>query len=128
MHTIEDLQAALVALREEVRALEARLDGESGRRRGLMRDTRRCPVCDGTRILLIEWFQNIITNTSWGKFPISASIKTRFGGATHGGVLQAFACGGCGHAEMQLEGAAALEAGDNIRALEPPEEGGGPYR
>jgi hypothetical protein len=128
MATLEALEERLSTLSQRVEELEARLDGEAGRRAGLMRDTRRCPACRGQRILHVEWFQNAVSPEDTIKTPISVALETTFLKAKFLGVLQAFVCAGCGHAEIQLEDASGLEGKKNVRVLDPPAGEEGPYR
>ena len=118
MATIDDLSARLGALEEELRAVKARLEAEADRRRGLMRDARRCPACGGQKILRVERVQcagspvAVFTNLWTGK-----SV----------GEFEAFVCAGCGHAELQVDDPSLVEGKPKVSALEPA-GGRGPYR
>lgn len=121
MATVEELEERLHAMREEIREIKAQLSAEANLRSGPMRDTRRCPACRGTKILLVEELRDSSSGTlaSW----------TNVWGTKRAGTLQIFACASCGHAELHLDNVAELEGKKGVRVLESfVSTGGGPFR
>jgi hypothetical protein len=117
----DELAARLGALEEELQAVKARLEAESDRRRGLMRDSRRCPACGGQKIFHVKKIEDGATQT------LSAAFKNAWR-ATRLGRIELFICAGCGHAELQVDDPAQIEGKENVELLPPPPGGRGPYR
>jgi hypothetical protein len=127
MSTIEALEAKLAALESKIESLEARLERERALRSRLMRDTHCCPVCQGGRVLFVEWVQNQ-TATPKFKLPISLAADIGFWGAKYKGIFQLFVCEACGYTETQIDDAKNLEGNLNVKLLEVIEDNPEPYR
>src|SRR5688572_12186192 len=54
MATLEELEANLQSMQEQLRLLEVRLDHERSLRRRLMRDTHQCPACGQEKIFFVN--------------------------------------------------------------------------
>lgn len=115
-----ETSARLAYLEERLRALEARLEQEASARRGLMRETRRCPSCGGREILLAERLQPL------HNIDLRVALEGTFSIRSFG-LMQAVICAGCGHAELQIEDPGALRGRKHVRVLSS-EPGEGPYR
>lgn len=125
MAEIDELRARLSALEDELTSLKARLDAEAAWRRGLMRDTRRCPACGHRKIFHAQRLQTIPNHYKFSCLHIET--KGIFS-PTLLGVVQAFICAACGHAEMQIENPQNLEGKKSVRLLEASDHQEGPYR
>lgn len=117
----EALQRQVRELSERLQRVEARLDAEEQQRRGLMRDTRRCPACQNTKVLHAE---QVISELHGEALIVSSS---GFLGLKGLGKVQLFICAACGAGEVQVSSPAELEGKKGVRVLQA-SEGEGPYR
>lgn len=115
------LLSRLTATEARLRQLEARLDTEARQRRGLMRDTRRCPACQQTKILHAE---QMISELHGESIFVASGGFLGYKGM---GKVQLFICATCGYGEVQLASTEGLEGKKSIRVLDAT-EGEGPYR
>jgi hypothetical protein len=117
----EALQQQVRELSERLQRIEARLDAEEQQRRGLMRDTRRCPSCQNTKILHAEQMISELHGEA------SYLASGGFLGYKGLGKVQLFVCVACGFGEVQVVSPAELEGKKGVRVLKA-SEGEGPYR
>ena len=116
MLTLEELEAKLLTIQEQLRSVEARLESERGRRRQLMRDTHQCPACGQEKIFFINQLETYVAGDTGGLRVATKSIWT----GKPLGVVHAHVCANCGHSEFQINDPAAIEGKKNVQVLPPP--------
>jgi hypothetical protein len=120
---IAALEAAVADLREE-------LDRVRRSRVRSMRDTHRCPVCGGTKIL---HFRNVhdVAQNQMVSFALQKRYSAWWGLKQIAGALEAFACRRCRLVEWHAISLDEVDVdGEEVVELEPPAEPdlGAPYR
>lgn len=124
MATIEELEAGLQAMLQQLQRLEARLSLESEQRRGLMRDTHRCPACRQEKIFFVSHLEVYAAGDNGSLRVATKSIWT----GKPLGVVQAYVCASCGHTELQIDDPAVIEGTKHVQVLPPPPADTEPYR
>jgi ribosomal protein S27AE len=121
---LEELETKLLALQEQLRSIEARLELERAQRRRLMRDTHQCPACGQGKIFFVNQLETYVAGDTGALRVATKSIWT----GKPIGVVHAHVCANCGHTEFQINDPAAIEGKKNVELLPPPPPESDPYR
>jgi predicted nucleic-acid-binding Zn-ribbon protein len=125
MATLEELEATLQSMQEQLRLLEVRLDHERSLQRRLMRDTHQCPACGQEKIFFVNQLE-VYAGGSTGALRVAT--KSIWTGSPLG-VVHAHVCANCGHTELQIDDPSSVEGKKNVSVLPPiPRGSEDPYR